>query len=219
MVAASPGTHLAIAAGKRTRPPASGQAPPPLNQTEATADGLIRRRSAGSGTVIWPGWLFLTMGWCTAGAWCPADIITATTVEGYRFENGNIFDLLDDNCIEWKIFEGDAFPVSFALSGMNLNALQGRFTDFGDFQSELSKPDFSPQFVFIEPKYGAHGFDVTGPGDFTCGMSAADRFFYSGASWATNATPASAATCPAGIASVHPRSAGGTARTGVRRAG
>jgi phospholipase C len=100
-----------------------------------------------------------------------AEIVAATTVEGYRFENGNIFDLLDDNCIEWKIFEGDDFPVSFALSGMNLNALQGRFQDFADFQSELSKPDFGPRFVFIEPKYGAHGFDVTGPGDFTCGDS------------------------------------------------
>jgi len=100
-----------------------------------------------------------------------ADVVTATTVEGYRFENGNIFDLLDDNCIDWRIFEGDEFPVSFALSGMNLNALQGRFTDFEDFSSELSKPDFTPRFVFIEPKYGAHGFDVTGPGDFTCGNS------------------------------------------------
>jgi len=100
-----------------------------------------------------------------------ADIITATTVEGYRFENGNVFDLLDDNCIDWRIFEGDDFPVSFALSGMNLNALQGRFTNFEDFESELSEPGFSPRFVFIEPKYGAHGFDVTGPGDFTCGNS------------------------------------------------
>jgi len=100
-----------------------------------------------------------------------ADVVTAITVEGYRFENGNIFDLLDDNCIDWRIFEGDEFPVSFALSGMNLNALQGRFTDFEDFSSELSKPDFTPRFVFIEPKYGAHGFDVTGPGDFTCGNS------------------------------------------------
>ena len=100
-----------------------------------------------------------------------AEIVAATTVEGYRFENGDIFDLLDDNCIDWKIFEGDDFPVSFALSGMNLNALEGRFQDFGDFQSELSKPDFGPRFVLIEPKYGAHGFDVTGPGDFTCGDS------------------------------------------------
>ena len=54
---------------------------------------------------------------------------------------------------------------------MNLNALQGRFTPFDDFQAELSQPGFGPRFVFIEPKYGAHGFDVTGPGDFTCGNS------------------------------------------------
>jgi phospholipase C len=100
-----------------------------------------------------------------------ADIITATTVEGYRFANGNIFDLLDDNCIEWKIVEGDEFPVSFALSGMNLNALQGRFQDFEDFPADLARSNYGPQFVFIEPKYGAHGFDVTGPGDFTCGNS------------------------------------------------
>ena len=99
------------------------------------------------------------------------DIVTATTIEGYRFENGNIFDLLDDYCIEWRIFEGDEFPVSFALRGMNLNALQGRFTDFEDFRSELQNVDFGPRFVFIEPRYGAHGFDVTGPGDFTCGNS------------------------------------------------
>jgi phospholipase C len=99
------------------------------------------------------------------------DIVTATTIEGYRFSNGNIFDLLDDYCIEWRIFEGDEFPVSFALSGMNLNALQGRFTDFDEFATELSDPGFGPKFVFIEPKYGAHGFDVTGPGDFACGNS------------------------------------------------
>jgi phospholipase C len=105
------------------------------------------------------------------GSPSPADIVIATTIEGYRFSNGNIFDLLDDYCIEWRIFEGDEFPVSFALSGMNLNALQGRFTDFDEFATELSNPGFAPKFVFIEPKYGAHGFDVTGPGDFTCGNS------------------------------------------------
>ncbi|HEY5748742.1 MAG TPA: alkaline phosphatase family protein [Chryseolinea sp.] len=99
------------------------------------------------------------------------DIVSSTTVEGYRFENGNIFDLLDEHCIDWKIFEGDEFPVSFAMNGMNLNALQGRFKDFEDFQSELAEPGFKEKFVFIEPRYGAHNFDVLGPGDFTCGNS------------------------------------------------
>jgi phospholipase C len=105
------------------------------------------------------------------GSPSPGDIVAATTIEGYRFSNGNVFDLLDQYCIEWKIFEGDDFPVSFALSGMNLNALQGRFEDFEDFESELGKSSFAPKFVFIEPKYGSHGFDITGPGDFTCGNS------------------------------------------------
>jgi phospholipase C len=99
------------------------------------------------------------------------DIVTSTAIEGYRFENGNIFDLLDDYCLPWRIFHGDDFPVAFALSGMNLNALQGRLRDFDDFASEVNKPSFDDRFVWIEPKYGAHKFDITGPGDFTCGDS------------------------------------------------
>jgi len=99
------------------------------------------------------------------------DIVAATTVDGYRFANGNVFDLLDRYCIEWRIFEGDEFPVSFVLSGMTLNALQGRFDDFDELASELSAPSLGPRFVFIEPQYGAHDFAVTGPGDFTCGNS------------------------------------------------
>jgi len=99
------------------------------------------------------------------------DVVTSTAVEGYRFQNGNVFDLLDANCIPWRIFEGDDFPVSFAMKGMNLNWLQGRFKDFDDFASEVNKATFSEKFVFIEPKYGSHKFDVTGPGDFTCGNS------------------------------------------------
>jgi len=99
------------------------------------------------------------------------DVVSSTTVAGYEFQNGNIFDLLDANCIDWTIFEGDDFPVSFALKGMNLNLLQGRFKGFDDFASELNKPAFGSRFVFIEPKYGAQEFDVTGPGDFTCGNS------------------------------------------------
>jgi hypothetical protein len=99
------------------------------------------------------------------------DVVSSTTVAGYEFENGNIFDLLDANCIDWTIFEGDDFPVSFSLKGMNLNLLQGRFKGFDDFATELDKPTFGSKFVFIEPKYGAHGFDATGPGDIACGNS------------------------------------------------
>jgi len=99
------------------------------------------------------------------------DVVTSTTVEGYRFENGNVFDLCDANCIPWRIFEGDEFPVAFAMKGMNLNALQGRFSDFEEFRTMVNRATFDEKFVFIEPKYGSHKFDVTGPGDFTCGNS------------------------------------------------
>ncbi|WP_421994646.1 alkaline phosphatase family protein [Reyranella sp.] len=99
------------------------------------------------------------------------DVVASVTVGGYRFYNGTIFDKLDDRCIEWKVVEGDEFPVAFALAGMNLNALQGRFQDFDDFVEAVGRADFGPKFVFIEPQYGESTFGATGPGDYTCGNS------------------------------------------------
>jgi phospholipase C len=95
----------------------------------------------------------------------------ATGFDGYEFENGNIFDLLDANCVSWRVFAGDAFPFSFILKGANVNRLLGRFRGFDDFASEINEPDFGDQFVFIEPQYGEHSFDLFGPGKFTCGSS------------------------------------------------
>jgi hypothetical protein len=54
---------------------------------------------------------------------------------------------------------------------MNLNELQGRLTGFDDFESEVNDTGFDKKFVWIEPKYGADKFDITGPGNFTCGNS------------------------------------------------
>jgi hypothetical protein len=99
------------------------------------------------------------------------DVATSVSVNGYRFWNGNIFDKLDDKCIEWKVVEGDEFPVAFALYGMSLNALQGRFQDFDDFVQAVKSPAYAPKFVFIEPQYGESSFGLTGPGDYTCGNS------------------------------------------------
>jgi phospholipase C len=101
----------------------------------------------------------------------PAEIFLATGFEGYGFENGNIFDALDRKGIPWVIFEGDLFPVSFALKGMNRNAIGGHFKDFSDFKNQLDDPGFNSKFIFIEPKYGKQSFDITGPGDFSGGNS------------------------------------------------
>lgn len=99
------------------------------------------------------------------------ETVIATGFEGYRFENGNIFDQLDQYCLPWRIYRGDDFPAAFLLSGMNLNELQGRLTGFDDFESEVNDSGFDKKFVWIEPKYGADKFDITGPGNFTCGNS------------------------------------------------
>ncbi len=93
------------------------------------------------------------------------------SINGFEFQNGNIFDALDAKCIPWRIFAGDDFPVSGLLQGMNVNRLHGKIGDLADFESQVNAPGFSDNFIFIEPKYGAHTFDVTGPGDFTCGNS------------------------------------------------
>jgi phospholipase C len=92
-----------------------------------------------------------------------------TGFDGYRFENGTIFDRLDDACLEWRVFAGDSFPVTLALSGMTLNELQGRIHDFDDFNDAIQDPDFSTSYVFIEPNYGN---DLPPSSqDFTCGNS------------------------------------------------
>ena len=90
-------------------------------------------------------------------------------LDGYRFENGTIFDRLDDACIEWRIFAGDSIPVSLAISGMTLNELQGRIRSFDDFGDMVKDPKFSVGYVFIEPNYGNDFWPSAG--DFTCGNS------------------------------------------------
>lgn len=99
------------------------------------------------------------------------DIIKATALQGYDFQHGNIFDALDKQDIPWSIVEGDLFPVSFALKGMDENSVKGRFVSMNNFAAKLADPTFNQRFIFIEPKYGTHKFDVTGPGDFSGGNS------------------------------------------------
>ena len=95
------------------------------------------------------------------------DIASSLLFNGYKFDNGTIFDRLDDEEIDWKIYKGDAFPQALAISGMNLKLLEGRFKDFEDFSNDVSDPRYSPSYVFIEPNYGT----FLGRGNFTCGNS------------------------------------------------
>jgi phospholipase C len=89
--------------------------------------------------------------------------------DGYTFNNGSIFDALDDACVEWRIFAGDSFPQVLALSGMTINELEGRVHDYDDFAEAVNDKDFSTSYVFIEPDYGN---DLPPSAeDYTCGNS------------------------------------------------
>jgi phospholipase C len=121
----------------------------------------------------WPNRFFVMAGTSGGLTKSPStgDIIKATALAGYSFEGGNIFDAMDRKGIPWCIVEGDKFPISFALKGMDANALKGRFVEIGDFAAKIGSGSFAEKFIFIEPQYGAHKFDVTGPGDFSGGNS------------------------------------------------
>jgi phospholipase C len=95
--------------------------------------------------------------------------VTATLLNGYRFENGTIYDRLDDACFDWKVFMGDEFPQVFAISGMTDARLEGHFEGFDEFADAVNDPDFSTPYIFIEPNYG--NVLPTTPEDFTCGNS------------------------------------------------
>jgi phospholipase C len=99
----------------------------------------------------------------------PWDTITTTLIDGYRFDNGTLYDRLEDRCLDWLVFEGDETPQVFSLSGMNLNALQGRFRDMEDFRDSVNDPQFPASYSFIEPNYG--NIMPWTPEDFTCGNS------------------------------------------------
>lgn len=97
------------------------------------------------------------------------DVLTSTLIDGYRFDNGTIYDRLEDKCLNWLVFEGDETPQVFALSNMTFNALQGRFRDFEDFRDSVNDRNFPASYTFIEPNYG--NILPWTPEDFTCGNS------------------------------------------------
>jgi phospholipase C len=93
-----------------------------------------------------------------------ADMATSILVNGYKFDNGTIYDCLDDEGISWTIFKGDAFPQALAISGMTLRLAEGRFRDMEDFEKHVLNPGYSTSYAFIEPDYHAMS-------DFACGNS------------------------------------------------
>lgn len=117
----------------------------------------------------WPNRLFVHAASAAGLDDSPSSLRSATAlIEGYRFDNGTLYDRLEAAGLPWHIVEGDALPQSLAIHGMLEHAVAGRFIGFHDFVARLSDPSFADAYVFIEPHYG----HVLADGrNFKCGNS------------------------------------------------
>jgi phospholipase C len=93
-----------------------------------------------------------------------ANIASSIFFNGYKFDNGTIYDRLDDEGISWTIYKGDSFPQTLAISGMTVHLAEGRLRDFEDFSSQVQNPGYATSYAFIEPDYHTTS-------DFVCGNS------------------------------------------------
>lgn len=82
-----------------------------------------------------------------------ANIASSILINGYKFENGTIYDRLDDEGISWAIYKGDPFPQALAISGMTLRLAEDRFREFKDFSKHVQDPNYRTSYTFIEPDY------------------------------------------------------------------
>ena len=82
-----------------------------------------------------------------------ANIASSLLINGYKFENGTIYDRLDDEGMSWAIYKGDPFPQALAISGMTLRLAEGRFHEFEDFSGHVQDPNYRASYTFIEPDY------------------------------------------------------------------
>jgi phospholipase C len=89
------------------------------------------------------------------------EIVTWSTVSGFGFKNGTIFDRMNSNNTKWRIYAGDGFPVVAALEGIEVTDIH----DYDEFAQDVAQSDYQISYTFIEPSYG-HFWS-----DFKCGTS------------------------------------------------
>jgi phospholipase C len=92
------------------------------------------------------------------------NVATSILFNGYKFDNGTIYDRLDDEGLNWMVFRGDLFPQALAISGMTIRAAEGCFQGFDDFSERVNDPNYNITYAFIEPDYHISS-------DFVCGNS------------------------------------------------
>jgi phospholipase C len=93
------------------------------------------------------------------------EVASAALFDGFDFNNGTIYDRLSARGLAFTIFEGDEFPQSRGIAGID----DDRFVDFDKFGAQVNDPSFASAYTFIEPNYG-NDLPLS-PEDFTCGNS------------------------------------------------
>jgi phospholipase C len=85
-----------------------------------------------------------------------AEIALWQTVDGFKFQNGSIFDRMPNN---WRIYTGSlVFTLAHALSGIYIWDIHR----YSRFANDISNPNYSPGFTWIEPNYGHVASDYLG---------------------------------------------------------
>jgi phospholipase C len=79
---------------------------------------------------------------------------TSVLYDGFKFDNGTIYDRLDDGKLDWMIYSGDEFPQALSIAGMRAQ-FDKHFRPFKQFSQDVSNPKFSASYVFLEPDYHA----------------------------------------------------------------
>jgi phospholipase C len=74
--------------------------------------------------------------------------------DGFKFDNGTIYDLLENDKRDWMVYSGDEFPQVLSIAGMRTHSAD-RFRVLSQFKQDVSDPQFSKSYVFIEPDYHA----------------------------------------------------------------
>jgi phospholipase C len=74
--------------------------------------------------------------------------------EGFKFDNGTIYDQLNNEKHDWMIYCDDEFPQALSIAGMHAH-FDNHFRPYKQFKQDLNDPKFSKSYVFIEPDYHA----------------------------------------------------------------
>jgi phospholipase C len=90
-----------------------------------------------------------------------AEMAAWDTVDGFSFKNGTIFDRMNGNNLQWRIYAGDDLPITSALKGIQLTDVH----PYQEFGPDVAQPGYPVSYTFIEPSYG---HILT---DYKCGTS------------------------------------------------